>query len=204
MSFMNYRPITDFWILARGKVSYYGAFPAGFLERARQLLVSGRNDLSILHVCSGMVHKYNGAGGFPLKGFSKKDLRLDINPLCKPDIICDVRNIHGLRITKEFRDLCYYRTGRYSPDAALIDRPYSENDSREYEKRYKMRADSFPAKLNNLVADTLEVITPGGVCGVLDYEWPSLDDKLYKCVFAVAVATGKRQRIRIFTGWVKR
>ena len=35
---MSYRPITDVWILARSKVPYYGAYPAGFLHRARTLL----------------------------------------------------------------------------------------------------------------------------------------------------------------------
>lgn len=35
---MSYRPITDFWILARPKVKYYGAYPSGFLERARALV----------------------------------------------------------------------------------------------------------------------------------------------------------------------
>jgi hypothetical protein len=32
---VSYRPITDVWILARPKVKYYGAYPNGFLERAR-------------------------------------------------------------------------------------------------------------------------------------------------------------------------
>ena len=35
---MGYRPITDLWFLARPKVKYYGAYPNGFLERARALL----------------------------------------------------------------------------------------------------------------------------------------------------------------------
>ena len=39
---MSYRPITDFWFLARAKLKggkkYYGAYLGGFPERARVLL----------------------------------------------------------------------------------------------------------------------------------------------------------------------
>ena len=35
---MSYRPITDLWILARPKHRYYGAFPAGYLQRGRHLI----------------------------------------------------------------------------------------------------------------------------------------------------------------------
>ena len=38
---MSYRPITDVMILARSKTKYYGAFPAGFLSRARWELGCG-------------------------------------------------------------------------------------------------------------------------------------------------------------------
>ena len=60
---MSYRPICDTWILARSKVKYYGAYPAGFLERARSQLGVHIND-PVLHVCSGKVKDYPYAGGF--------------------------------------------------------------------------------------------------------------------------------------------
>lgn len=48
---MNYRPIGgDRWDLARPKLlgghKYYGAYPAGFLERARALMAVGQTLLS--------------------------------------------------------------------------------------------------------------------------------------------------------------
>jgi hypothetical protein len=59
---MSFRPIADVWILARSKVKYFGAYPAGFLSRARDLLGVGIND-QVLHVCAGKVRKY------PYRGF---------------------------------------------------------------------------------------------------------------------------------------
>ena len=53
------RPITDVWILGRPKVKYYGAYPAGFLERARPLIVGGDPDASVWHMPGGMCKKYN-------------------------------------------------------------------------------------------------------------------------------------------------
>jgi len=57
---MTKRPIMDMWALARPKLKdglkYYGAYPAGFLQRARDLIGCSLND-SVLHVCSGMVDK---------------------------------------------------------------------------------------------------------------------------------------------------
>lgn len=54
---MSYRPITDVWILARPKVKYYGAYPNGFLERARALLGVSPFD-PVLHVCGGSAREY--------------------------------------------------------------------------------------------------------------------------------------------------
>ena len=182
---MSYRPITDVWILGRTKTkdpetgrTYYGAYPAGFLERARPMLVGGDPDACILHVCGGHARGYNGKkGGITLSGFGKNDLTLDIDPLCKPDILMDARKIDRLS---------------FSPNAILIDRPYSVEDA----KNYRCGPDVLP-DLNKLLADCLR-LTDGHV-GVIDYAWPSA--KGAKEIAAVAVGTGRNGRARWFTVW---
>src|SRR5688572_14486588 len=69
---MSYRPITDVWILGRPKVRYHGAYPSGFLERARALL-GVSIDETVLHVCSGQIRYY------PFRGLGRHDLTVDID-----------------------------------------------------------------------------------------------------------------------------
>src|SRR4051812_30842491 len=107
---MSYRPVTDTWILARAKlkggVKYYGAYPGGFLERARALLGVTIND-PVLHVCSGMVRLY------PYKrGFGPNDKTLDLDPACAPDFLQDARQPFPLN-------------GQATWKAVLIDPAYS-------------------------------------------------------------------------------
>lgn len=65
--------IKDLWVLARPKVKLFGAYPAGFLERARALL-GVRYDVTVLHVCGGAVKAY------PYRGFGPNDLTVDLVP----------------------------------------------------------------------------------------------------------------------------
>ena len=68
----SYRPLCDFWLLARPKVKYYGAYPAGFLWRAKTLLGDITN---LCHLCSGKVE----GGGFTI----------DIDPTLQPSLVAD-------------------------------------------------------------------------------------------------------------------
>jgi hypothetical protein len=103
-----YRPITDIWILGRPKSHYYGAFPEGFLWRAKTLL-RGRT----IHLCSGKLKPY-----FPIdQAAIAGDFTVDINPALEPDLVADATNT-GLQL------------GLY--DSALIDRPYTEEDAKRY------------------------------------------------------------------------
>ena len=83
----SYRPITDTWILARPKLKdgrkYYGAYPAGFLQRARDLIGCGPYD-PVLHVCGGMARHY------PYAGFGRYDKTMDLAPSTEPDFCRDV------------------------------------------------------------------------------------------------------------------
>lgn len=179
---MSYRPICDTWILARSKVPYYGAYPAGFLHRARALLGVGPNDC-VLHICAGMIRKY------PYKGLGSKDKTLDLDPACEPDYLQDCRDplpLHRLQMTPaEHIDIPW--------DAVLIDRPYTPEDA----DHYAPTSTAFP-DLNDLLKRSLAIVSIGHRVGVLDYLWPH-PGKMGLEVAAVAVGTGRNNRCRWFT-----
>lgn len=172
---MSYRPITDTWILARSKTKYYGAFPAGFLGRARDLLGVGIAD-SVLHICSGRVRDY------PYKGFGVNDRTLDLDPDVKPDYLQDARDAYPLN--PETIDGTW--------PAILIDRPYTPEDA----TKYVPGADTLP-DLNDLLKRALKAVPVGSKVGTLDYLWPH-PGKIGKEVAVVGVGTGRNNRARWF------
>jgi hypothetical protein len=204
---VSYRPVCDVWILARTKLkpdeegnkqSYYGAYPAGFLHRARQLLGVRRTD-PVLHVCGGMVKQCL------YRGFEENDRTLDLCPDTNPDYLMDARML-GIRKG----DLFPYVSAAGAPGiqtvddggpnhplwpAILIDRPYTTADHAEYD----VPREVFPHDLNDLLKRALECVEPGGRVGVLDYLWPSPPGKLGKEVAVIAVGTGRNNRARWFT-----
>jgi len=171
-----YRPICDTWILARSKVNYPGAFPNGFLERARALLGVGLEG-AVLHVCSGRVREYPNT-----RCLGPHDRTLDLDPACAPDFLQDARDPlpGGPR-----------RDGLW--DAALVDRPYTEYDATKYVPGEKV----FPS-INALLRNALQVVPIGGKIGVLDYVWPQ-PPTWAREVAVVAVGTGRNNRARWFT-----
>ena len=68
----DYRPLTDTWILARTQERYYGAYPGGFLWRAKVLMPG-----EMCHLCSGTI---------------QGDFTVDINPDMLPDLEADARD----------------------------------------------------------------------------------------------------------------
>lgn len=170
---MSYRPITDSWILARSKVKYYGAYPAGFLSRARNLLGVGMGD-SVLHVCAGRIRDY------PYKGLGPNDKTLDLDPTCNPDYLQDAR--------EPFPSPHPYELW----DAVLIDRPYSEADAAHYAPGAGVLPD-----LNDLLKRALKIVPIGGKVGTLDYLWPH-PGKIGKEVAVVSVGTGRNNRARYY------
>ena len=171
---MSYRPITDVWILARSKVPFYGAYPAGFLHRARALLGVGILD-PVLHVCAGSVLHY------PYAGFGPNDRTLDINPSLSPDFLQDV--MAPLPSSSPFNGEPW--------KAVLADPPYTSEDARHYGEF------PFPDP-NRLLYNCLQVVSVGNRVGMLHYLWPH-PGKLGKEVAVVAVGTGRNGRARWFT-----
>lgn len=170
---MSYRPITDFWILARAKLTggrkYYGAYLGGFPERARALLGVTIHQ-PVLHVCGGMARHYPYRGGFGLN-----DKTLDMDPVVKPDFLQDARDAWP----KGF-------------DAYLLDPPYSEEDA----AKYNVGAKSYP-KPNELLRRAGEVLAHGQRVGIIHYMVPS--PKQMRFVAAVAIMCGFNNRVRVYS-----
>lgn len=181
---MSYRPITDFWILARAKLkggeTYYGAYPGGFPERARALLGVTIND-PILHVCGGKARLYPYKGGF-----GPQDKTLDLDPCLEPDYLQDAR--------LEFPE--GPRVGAWP--AILIDPPYTEGDA----EKYAPGKDVFPSA-NLLLKNGLLAVRPGGRVGILHYLIPQPPPESIgfttKFVGVAAVMVGFNNRIRSYS-----
>lgn len=173
---MSYRPITDVWLLARSKVKYYGAYPAGFLGRARDLLGVGSDD-PVLHVCGGRVRDY------PYRGLGPNDQTLDLNEELRPDFVQDANAPLPLRDGPHTHQLTQW-------GAVLIDRPYTPEDA----DHYKPGASLLP-DINKVVANALRVAPR---VGVLDYFIPR-PPKGTRFVACVGVVVGFGNRGRFFT-----
>ncbi len=178
----SYRPITDTWILARSKTKYYGAFPSGFLHRARQLLGVSNQD-AVLHVCGGKVRDY------PFRGFGVNDQTLDLDPACEPDFLQDAREPFPMRYIDNDR----YQSTKRPWAAVLIDRPYTADDA----DHYVPGRDKLPSA-NLLVKHGLAVVPVGGKVGILDYVWPQPPKNAVEAA-VITVATGRNNRARFFT-----
>lgn len=183
---MTYRPICDTWILARPKVPFYGAYPSGFLSRARELLGVHLSD-PVLHVCAGRVRDY------PFRGFGPNDKTLDLDFSLAPDFCQDARDPLPLR-----------RHSWTAPDgstnreellwpAVLIDRPYTKEDA----AHYAPGADALP-DANALLRNALAVVRPGGRVGMLDYFLPR-PPKGARFVACVGVVVGFGNRMRVYS-----
>ena len=163
---MTYRPICDMWLLARPKVKYYGAYPNGFLQRARTLIGCSFTD-SVLHVCSGMVKDY------PHRGFGPNDKTVDIDASLNPDFVMDVSK----------------QLPRGNWKGILGDPPYTQEDANNYTIK------DLPNP-NKLVKDCIELIDVGRCVGILRYICPSCpkNAKFVACV-GVLVGFNNRIRI---------
>lgn len=182
---MSYRPICDTWILARPKVAYYGAYPAGFLSRARALLAC-RIDEPVLHVCSGKVKEY------PYKGLGMFDCTMDLDPALQPDFCQDVRQQWPTYPGGFLND------GTMIPWAGILcDPPYSEEDA----THYACGATVYP-KPGEILKRAWEVLEPGRRVGILHYQWPT-PPKDAICVAVVTVLVGYGNKARLYSVFEK-
>lgn len=167
---MSYRPITDVWILARPKVKYYGAYPNGFLERAKVLLGENRGTL---HVCGGHAKSY------PNKRVIDCDWTLDLDPDTKPDFCQDA-----------LAPLPTLDEGHWA--SILIDPPYTSADAEHYAPK------SLPAA-NALLKNAVAALKIGGRVGMLHYILPQPPKEGVKFIACVGVIVGYNNRMRCFS-----
>lgn len=146
---MRYRPLTDVIIPARPKLAggrkYYGAYPAGYLERARALLGCHIDD-PVLHVCSGLVRHYP----YPDYAIGPNDRTLDLDPKCEPDFLQDAREPYP----EGFAGI-------------LADPPYNS----EHATRYRVGADVLPSA-GVILRNALKALAPGRRVGMLHFVSP--------------------------------
>lgn len=178
----EYRPITDVWILARSKVKYYGAFPAGFLSRARALLGVGSDDC-VLHLCAGKVREY------PFAGLGDNDFLVDLDETMPVDYVHDVRHA--------FPGSCPLKNGDRRVEAVLADPPYTEEDA----DHYAAKRSALPTT-TDLFARADEVLAVGCRIGILHYLWPR-PPKNFKNIAVVSVLVGFNNRGRLYSVYEK-
>ncbi len=186
MSGRDYRPICDVWILARPKVDYHGAYPGGFLHRARQLLGVTPTD-PVLHVCGGKVREY------PFRGMGEYDKTVDIDMGLEPDFLIDVR--HELPYRPSTSSL---GQGPLLWPAILADPPYSEGDA----GKYAAGEEAYPEP-NKLLKLCIQYVEVGGRVGFLHYIWPQISETLARPVALIGVIEGQNNRMRAFSVFEK-
>lgn len=189
---MSFRPITDEWLLARPKVRYFGAYPAGFLQRARDMLAVGQHD-QVLHVCSGRVRDYKCGPGCTgethYHGFGTCDLTFDLDRELKPDIVGDARSFdHWSRAIGDNPQI----------QAVLADPPYN----REFAAHYKVGADALPPP-DEIVKHAIEILPIGGRVGILSMQWPRYPKSKARQIAVIAVYVGNGNIGRTFAVFEK-
>jgi hypothetical protein len=166
---VSFRPIADVWILARSKVKYFGAYPAGFLSRARDLLGVGIDD-QVLHVCAGKVRKY------PYRGFGPYDVTMDLDAKLRPKIVGDARDpATYLLAIQDFPQI----------QAVLADPPYTP----EFAEQYRPGRKAF-VTADTIVKNSIDILPIGGRVGILSLYWPRYPKKLARQVAIVGVTVG--------------
>lgn len=179
---MSFRPITDIWLLARPKVKYYGAYPNGFLERARDLMGVGQQD-GVLHVCAGRVRAYPNP-----RCLSDLDIMLDLDAALNPDIVADAADFTHDDVARrvDSRRLDHLRF-------ALADPPYTPIDA----DRYRPGRERWPDP-NRIVKAALDVVPVGGRVGILSLGWPRYPKQRSRQIAVVGVYVGNGNAGRTF------
>jgi hypothetical protein len=178
---VSFRPLTDIWILARPKVRYFGAYPAGFLLKARDLLNCGRMD-QVVHVCSGKVRDYRcgpackGQTDRHFHGLGTYDYTVDLDPAVEPNLVSDVRTA-----------LTWRNIARDCPQVqgVMADPPYLK----EFAVNYAVGADVLPTT-DSIVKNSIGILPIGGRVGILSMHWPRYPKEQARQIALVGVVVG--------------
>jgi len=189
---LSFRPFTDTWILARPKVRYFGAYPAGFLLKARDLIGCGYGD-SVLHVCAGRVRDYKCGPGCPgsnsvthFHGQGEYDLTWDLDRSLKPDLIADdcESSAWGSIIT-----------AHPQIQGVLADPPYTDWYAQHYLVNTSGAQRPTP---NSIVTNAINILPVGGRVGILSMEWPRYPKTRARQIAVVHVLVGNGNIGRTF------
>lgn len=190
-------PIHDTWFLAPSKLpaehKYYGAYPNGFLQRARVLLMAAEQD-PVLHVCSGKVEHY------PNSGFGLNDGTVDLDPALEPDWVADATErlpwcpvdpwdsrVHGCAQPADPTQAWRWR-------ACLADPPYTPEDAKHYAPA------TYPDP-KKIVLNMLDVVPIGCNVGMLHCIDVGVSEKRAKIVANISVQAMQNTRRRVFKVW---
>jgi hypothetical protein len=197
-------------MLVRSKVKYYGAYPGGFLERARVFLPVTIND-PVLHVCGGKVREYP----YPARAVGKHDLTLDLDPGLKPDFLQDARDPFP-KVPESTNNGTGTRAGFWR--GILADPPYSPLDAIKYQvgedawkksgRAVKNRAitaehTALPSA-RRILMNGLDVLQVGGRIGILHYVAPRANPDVAKFIACITVYVGFENRPRLFSVYERR
>lgn len=188
---MSYRPITDFWLLARCKyknrIKRFGGYVGGFPERARVLLGCSIYD-PVLHVCGGLAKHYPYKGGFGVA-----DKTMDLDPMTFPDILHDVREPFPIPFKQPLNTNNSDDYSIWTPKGYLCDPPYSEEDA----KNYSPGSEKYPSP-NLILNNCANVMRLGERVGIIHYMLPARP-KNCKFIACVGIICGHNNKIRCFS-----
>jgi hypothetical protein len=147
-----------------------GAFPSGFLKNVKASFYhyypEKRTD--ILHVCSGRIPRCEG-------------MRLDIDPLYKPDFICNAEEMSPIE----------NETFQWT----MSDTPYNKDASSKYYGKPMLNK-------SKVLKEMIRVTKSGGFVSLLDESFPQLNphlQKQIKNVARIAVTSVPNLTFRAFT-----
>lgn len=163
--------IKDLWFLHlptktyREGRNYYGTFPEGFLKKLKELGVWQRPVVDLM--CGENM---------------EADVRLDINPSVRPDIVCD--STHA-PLRSEFAGL------------VLLDPYYSDEDY--------VKAGHRPVPFYRLVDEACRIVRPGGFVAILHQRnFSRRKHKAYMENYAfIAISVGPERLLRVLQIWRK-
>jgi hypothetical protein len=161
----------------RSWLNFYGAYPRGFLSKARQLVGAGINE-PVLHVCGGIVRCYQQPGCF-----GPNDRTLDLDPTTDPDYLADAR------------DPAAYNDERLA--AIIADPPYTSEDADHYPPGRVVLPQPYL-----IVKNAIKALELGRRVGILHLFAPQAP-KGSKFVACVTVLTGFNNRARLFSVYEK-
>ena len=172
------KPHTETWWCCRSWLKFYGAYPRGFLRKARELVLAGQPfDAPILHVCSGRARDYQ------TRGFGPYDKTLDLDPSLNPDFVADARYPSA------------YNHERWA--AILADPPYTAEDA----DHYVPERDVLPSPYV-IVKNAIAALEPGRRVGILRSFAPR-EPPGSKFVACITVFCGFNNRARLFSVYEK-